>query len=105
MSAHLPVTACNRAVVRRNWHGRHIMTFEPQMLATWLYERLASWREVAAMLGHSPAYWNLIVRGKRNMSRREENELRLLLGLAPRGVTRIERMSTKALKRYLEERR
>lgn len=101
----LPVPAWDILMAERNRGGRYVGMFEPKTLATEAYAYFGSWRAVARSLGHSPGYWNHIARGDRQMSRAEENELRLLLGLAPRGVTKIERMSKKALRRYLEARR
>lgn len=99
------VTACNTGKVKRNRAGRYVFTFEPKIFAEWLYERFGSWQKVADALGHSKAYWMLIAKGERKMSRADENELRRRLWLPPKGITKIERMSTKALRRYLEERR
>jgi len=101
----LPVPAWDRLTTPRKRGKRYAETFEPRGLATAALAHFGTWRAVAEALGHSAGYWNHIARGDRHMSRREENDLRLRLGLAPRGVTKIERMSKRALTRYLMQRR
>ena len=80
-------------------------TFDQQKAVSGLYNRLGTWRKVAAHIGsYSDAYWCLVSHGMRP-TRRAENVLRRRLGLAPRGVTRVSEMPTRELAWYLVHRR
>jgi hypothetical protein len=79
-------------------------TFDAKRLVEAIYSHVGTWQAVANELGHSPAFWNLIAKGGK-VNKDAENMLRFRLRIAPRGVTRIERMKTETLKKYFSERR
>lgn len=80
-------------------------TFDVRTHVLALYERLGSWRAVAAEIGaYSAAYWCRVGQGMRP-SRQAENALRRYLGLAPRGVYRLADMKEDELRWYMRNRR
>jgi len=81
-------------------------TFDAQEALAALYRRLGTWRAVAAWIGeYTAGYWCAVAGGRWRASRRAENALRRLLGIAPRGVTRLTQMSVADLRWYLAHRR
>ena len=82
-------------------------SFDPQSEVLRLYQRLGGWREVAAALdgSYSAGYWCAVGRGRWRASRAAENVLRRYLGLAPRGIKRLDDFDPAALAWYLNHRR
>ena len=75
----------------------YVWTFRPDRAARRLHRRFRTWRAVAAVFGHSPAYWMRVGRGTLRMSPAAENEFRRLLGLPPRRCRRIANMKPEDL--------
>lgn len=70
-----------------------------------LHRRFGSWRNLAEILGfNSAGYWRDVAAGRRRMSRQDEDRLRFILGLAPKGQPQVERWSEATMRRYWRER-
>ena len=64
-----------------------------------------SWRRIAEIIGYgSPAMWSQAAKGAK-LSLRAENELRLMLGIAPRGQPDLDSWSPRTVRRYMAGRR
>ena len=63
------------------------------------------WRRVAEVIGYGDAaMWCRAAKGG-PLSRRAENELRLLMGIAPKGQPDIDRWTPRTVRRYMAGRR
>lgn len=63
------------------------------------------WRKVAEAIGYGDAaMWCRAAKGAR-LSRRAEDELRLMLGIAPRGKPDLDKWSPRTVRRYMAARR
>ncbi len=69
------------------------------------HDRRGSWRRIAEVIGYGDAaMWCRASKGAK-LSRRAENELRLLLGIAPKGQPNLDYWTPRTVRRYMAGRR